>query len=302
MSTNKEQVKAVDITSRFGEWVMNPRTGKKNLRPNFKALIEYALSEDNKGKISEMFSQFYDYSLYNTMILGIQMMAMGRLQPVLCPSKWKRLGYEVVDEDMKLTALVPQMKVITIKEVDSDGVERLKKLEVPAFFKWVDKFYPMSATDCKDESKVAKKLSEQIMVDPVKICKELKIEIVEFNEMNGNCGGYSLKDEKKIAINPAFTKDSDTMMSTLFHEIAHALLHTKHRKDVNPNRGCREVEAELTSFLVCASLNKDFNADTSIGYIKGWLKRAENKLTDDMSKHIMDTANNILKAIKKTSK
>ena len=160
----------------------------------------------------------------------------------------------------------------------------------------------MSATDCKDESKVAKKLSDKITVDAVKICKELDIKIVDFDNMNGNCGGYSFKDERKIAINPAFTQANDVMMSTLFHEIAHALLHTKDRKDVNTNKGCREVEAELTSFLVCASLSKDFNADTSIGYIKNWLKVANNKLTDEMSKHVMDTANNILKAIKKTSK
>lgn len=290
-----------NIQSTFGEWVNNPRTGKKNLRPRFKGLIEFALDPANKGQLSEMFTRFYDYSLFNTMILAHQcMMLKGKLSPVLCPSKWEKLGCKVNKGATPLTALVPQMKTVTIEEVNDDGVKVKKTIQVPAFFKWVDRFYMLEDTDCKNPAKVVK--VGKITINPEAICKELKIKLIPFNMMDGNCGGYSKVDKKEIALNPHFNQEDSVMMSTLFHEIAHAILHHKERKDRDLSRANREVEAELVAFLVCASVNKDLNVDNQVGYIKSWLERSKTGFTDTMSEHAMQTASQILQVIKKTSK
>lgn len=296
MSTIKD-----DVKNSFGEWAVNPRTGKKNLRPRFKNLIEYALDPANKGQLSDMFTKFYDYSLFNTMILSHQCIALkGKLSPVLCPSKWEKLGCKLNKNATPLTALVPQMKSVTIERVNDDGVIEKKTIQVPAFFKWVDKFYMLEDTDCKDISKVVK--VGVITINPEAICKALSIKIIPFSMMDGNCGGYSKVDAKEIALNPHFNQNDSVMMSTLFHEIAHSILHHKDRKDRDLSRANREVEAELVAFLVCASVNKNLNVDNSIAYIKGWLSRSKTGFTEAMSEHAMQTASQILQVIKKTQK
>lgn len=296
MSTIKD-----DVKNTFGEWALNPRTGKKNLRPRFKGLIEYALDPANKGQLSDMFTNFYGYSLFNTMILSRQcIMLKGKLSPVLCPSKWEKLGCKLNKSATPLTALVPQMKKITIERVNDDGVTEKETIQVPAFFKWVDKFYMLEDTDCKDISKVVK--VGKIEINPEAICKALSIKIIPFNMMDGNCGGYSKVDTKEIALNPYFNQNDSVMMLTLFHEIAHSILHHKDRKDRDLSRANREVEAELVAFLVCASVNKDLNVDNSIAYIKGWLSKSKTGFTETMSEHAMQTASQILQVIKKTQK
>jgi hypothetical protein len=71
-----------------------------------------------------------------------------------------------------------------------------------------------------------------------------------------------------IEINIAPKNNDASMVATLIHEVAHIELKHLGNDDIPYNVG--EMEAELTSFMVCAALGVDNGR--SRGYISNWLK------------------------------
>src|SRR5439155_22781803 len=95
----------------------------------------------------------------------------------------------------------------------------------------------------------------------------LKIEREEFQTMDGNTQGYA-KRGRKIAVSPV----AALPLKTLFHEIAHAILHCDQGDmsdtDQTP-RSAAEVEAEAVALLCYESLGLP-GAEFSRGYIQSW--------------------------------
>src|SRR5438132_4460775 len=95
----------------------------------------------------------------------------------------------------------------------------------------------------------------------------LGIECIPFDKTDGNCQGFARGNQ--IAINPV----AQLPHKTLFHEIAHVLLHTSEGDFTDTEqtpRNLREVEAESVALLCCEALGLE-GADYARGYIQHWL-------------------------------
>ena len=120
----------------------------------------------------------------------------------------------------------------------------------------------------------------------------LNITRTHFDEMNGNIQGFATGRE--IAVSPI----AAIPHKTIFHEIAHCVLHhTTSEKlvdsEVTP-MNLREVEAEAVALICCESLNLD-GAEFARGYIQHWLK-GEKEIPNHNAARIFAAASTILKA------
>ena len=119
--------------------------------------------------------------------------------------------------------------------------------------------------------------------------RNLEIEIVPFDLVDGNVQGYSIG--RKVAISPI----AQIPIKTLFHEMGHVLLgHT----DLNPHdetlpRSPKEVEAESVAYLCLSALGLK-GGEYCRGYIQGWIKTES--IPEKSAQKIMNVADKILKA------
>jgi hypothetical protein len=98
--------------------------------------------------------------------------------------------------------------------------------------------------------------------------EELSIRKEPYQAMSGNSTGYAKTAERIIAVSPlAFDP-----FKTTAHEIAHVILHPNIFSDHNGlPRDAKEVEAELTAYLVKSALGRTENLEFSRGYVHGWM-------------------------------
>lgn len=119
----------------------------------------------------------------------------------------------------------------------------------------------------------------------------LNIERIPFENLDGNTQGYARRGGK-IAINPLVALS----FKTLFHEIAHSILHCADGDmadtDQTP-RSAAEVEAETVALLCCESLGLP-GAEFSRGYIQSWAKGEA--ISERSAQRIFHAADRILKA------
>jgi hypothetical protein len=88
--------------------------------------------------------------------------------------------------------------------------------------------------------------------------------------VDGNTQGYAIPRERVMAISPIAFDPTKTGIN----EAAHVLLHGDEGQLVDtdrPERSTREVEAELTAYLVKAALGIDNGQEFSREYIQNWL-------------------------------
>src|SRR5260370_12127191 len=94
----------------------------------------------------------------------------------------------------------------------------------------------------------------------------LCIERIAFDKTDGNCQGFARGSQ--IAINPV----AQLPHKTLFHEMAHVILHTSEGDFTDTEqtpRNLREVEAEAVALLCCKALGLEV-VDYPPGYIQNW--------------------------------
>ena len=112
-----------------------------------------------------------------------------------------------------------------------------------------------------------------------------------FRTWNGNTQGYA-KRGGKIAVSPIAALPH----KTLFHEIAHSLLHCGEgdlSDTENTRHDVREVEAEAVALLCCESLGLP-GAEFSRGYIQSWGRREA--ISERSAQRIFHAADQILRA------
>ena len=123
----------------------------------------------------------------------------------------------------------------------------------------------------------------------------LNIQRVEFEDLGGNTQGYA-KRGGKIAVSPIAALPH----KTLFHEIAHSLLHCGDgdlSDTENTPHDVREVEAEAVALLCCESLGLP-GAEFSRGYIQAFLKTGGQgqAISERSAQRIFHAADQILRA------
>lgn len=120
----------------------------------------------------------------------------------------------------------------------------------------------------------------------------------------GNAKGAFYPNDQKILLNP--DNSIGEKIGTTIHELAHATLHNFHKgkNDSGLSTGRKELEAEMTSYLV----SKHFGLDTSekaIRYMSHWtnqLKDLNDKELNQSMTRIHKTVSCVIKSVEKHTK
>lgn len=103
------------------------------------------------------------------------------------------------------------------------------------------------------------------------------------NWRDGSAKGFYAPAEKVIILNPDNTPSEND--AVLLHELGHAILHSKelnsiqkhlhleHHKTMKTSE--RELEAEMTAYLVCSQIGIDIT-DEAVRYIASWTSNGNN--------------------------
>jgi antirestriction protein ArdC len=248
------------------------------------ALLQEAVTKP--GYIHEAYTRFHSYSVGNQMLALFQCFARG-LQPgpLATWPKWKELGRYVKKGEKALTLCMPLICKRTKRVKQEDGTEQEEQFAF-THFSLRPLWFTLAQTEGKDyEPASLPEWSGETAL------AALKIEREEFQTMDGNTQGYA-KRGRKIAVSPIAALPH----KTLFHEIAHALLHCDQGDmsdtDQTP-RTVAEVEAEAVALLCCESLGLA-GAEFSRGYIQSWGQGQA--ISERSAQRIFHAADQILRA------
>lgn len=254
-------------------------------RPDWTALLKQAL--DVPGRLSDAYRMFHNYSLGNQILAAIELMTRGLpLAPIASFNRWKELGRSVKKGEKAISLVMP----VTVKKKAKDDEAAGEESANGTFTVFLLKrnWFSLDQTD-GEEFKPEVKTPRW---DKQRALATLQIEEVPFEHLNGNCQGYAIPSEQKLAVNPVAAMP----WKTLFHEMAHCLLHTKEAQMADGDmmaRCIKEAEAEATAYLCCATLGLP-GMEESRGYIQNWLNGEE--FPDKSARRVFTAADKILKA------
>ena len=216
-----------------------------------KMLKDVSGNDDLRIKFVEFLNKFHNYSFGNILWLMFQANFSGiELSHVRGKKQWlDEFKRSLKNDAVPFNILAPRIWKKELNEIDP--LTEKKKVLTRLYFNVVQ-VYDYSQTDgepiqfpsyrelkCENPEQKLKEFTE-------KISKKYP---VEFISMNIQTGGNT--DSEKIRINNL--RPIDSQLYTLLHEYGHAILeHVKKRDKVTVQE--REVEAELTAFLVATKL------------------------------------------------
>lgn len=229
-----------------------PRRPNQQLEVEWGELLETALTAP--GRISEVYSRFYNYSFGNMVMLMLQ----GVDEPVNTLKRWNSMNRRVIKGSRAASIMVP----LTYKEENERG-EEVRRLRG---FKLSKSLFTVSQTEGDPIPPVEPK-----GWDLETAHKNLDIKRVPFVGLDGNMQGYSR--DREYAINPV----AGNPTKTTFHEIGHIVLgHTTEDEhaEYQQHRGVKEFQVESTAYLTMNELGEldEKTASESRGYISSWLK------------------------------
>jgi len=227
--------------------------------PKWSGLLVEAVNKP--GTIMKAYSAFWNYSVGNQILALIQCQLRGiQPGPINTFPKWQALGRVVKRGEKALTLCMP----LTRKRRNVESDEKNDPKEEPIFMTFVHKarWFVVSQTYGNELG--------PIMIpewDAERALTTLCIERITFDKTDGNCQGFARGSQ--IAINPV----AQLPHKTLFHEMAHVVLHASEGDFTDTEqtpRNLREVEAESVALLCCEALGLE-GADYARGYIQNWL-------------------------------
>lgn len=277
---------------------------KKRERPDWGALFLEALAKP--GRLADCYAMFHEYSLGNRILAAIQLAARGLpLAPIASFGKWKVLGRSVKKGEKAISLIMPL--TISRKPEDDGPASTDMTHEAPAesdkgassgkksgFTIFVLKPHWFSLDQTEGE-----RYEPKVEIPDwakTKALASLGVFEERFELMDGNTQGYAIPGEKGVAINPLAAMP----WKTLFHEIAHCLLHSKEAQMADGAlmpRDIKEAEAEAVAYLCCATLGLP-GLDESRGYIQDWLgsKERSEEFAKKSAARVFSAADRILKA------
>lgn len=226
-------------------------------RPDWQQILTDAVNRP--GMLLDAFHAFHNYSLGNQILAWMQCAARELpVGPLATYKRWQALGRQVRKGEKALCLYQPRTYRARPEEGDEDaeGETRTTFVLRPAWF-------VLAQTDGGD--------AEPQAVpgwDPEVALARLGITRVPFEMMEGNVLGYASPRERTVAINPV----DPTPLKTLFHELAHVVLHADDpasAETADLPRNLREVEAEGVALLLSDALGVP-GAEYSRGYIQNW--------------------------------
>jgi antirestriction protein ArdC len=256
--------------------------------PKWSALLVEAVNKP--GTIMKAYSAFWNYSVGNQILALIQCQLRGiQPGPINTFPKWQTLGRVVKRGEKALTLCMPLTRKRRIDKED----ENEERSEEQTYTTFVHKarWFVVSQTYGNELGPIT--IPEW---DAEQALKSLCIERITFDKTDGNCQGFARGNQ--IAINPV----AQLPHKTLFHEMAHVLMHTAEGDFTDTEqtpRNLREVEAESVALLCCEALGLE-GADYARGYIQTWLYRGigydADAIPEKSAQKIFRAADQILKA------
>lgn len=264
---------------------------KKRERPDWGALFVEAL--EKPGRLAECYSVFHEYSLGNRILAAIQLHERGLpLAPIASFGKWKSLGRSVKKGEKALSLIMP-ITITKKVEAESKCIEDCgAKKKTFTIFVLKRNWFSLDQTE-------GDSLERKVQTpgwDKATALGRLGITEERFEMVNGNVQGYATPNEKRLAINPVAARP----WKTLFHEIAHCLLHSQEARmsdGVAIPEDIMEAEAEAVAYLCCATLGLP-GLTESRGYIQAWLgsKQRSKEFARKSAARVFAAADRILKA------
>jgi hypothetical protein len=218
---------------------------------DYETIVRQALTEP--GKVAEAYFAFHEFSMGNQ---WLAIMQFGRAEPIHTFPGWKAIDRHVKKGARAIELIMPVFKKAKA-EVTSEDEQ--STVDFIARRNW----FGLSMTEGREYTP-----------DPVpnfdfcRCMEELSIRKEPYQSMSGNSMGYAKTAERIIAVSPlAFDP-----FKTTAHEIAHVFLHPNIFSDHHGlPRDAKEVEVELTAYLVKTALGRTENLEFSRGYIQGWM-------------------------------
>ena len=275
---------------------------EKSNRANWGKLFSDALL--CPGKVSEAYSVFHDYSLGNAILAAMQLTVKGLpLSPIASFNKWKQLGRCVKKGEKAIALVMP----VTVKTKSNDEVEngagsndndKEVRSSGRTIFVLKNNWFSLDQTDGAD-------YTNEVAIpewNKAQALSGLGVTEGRFDLTDGNAQGYAVPNEKRLAINPLAAMP----WKTLFHEIAHCLMHSKEAQMADGDlmqKDIKEAEAEAVAYLCCATLGLP-GLEESRDYIQGWLgsKERSDEFSNKSASRVFSVADKILKAGTNVSK
>ena len=266
-------------------------------KPDFGKLFSSILEQP--GIIGDHYSLFHRYSLSNQALAVEQMMMRGiEIGPISTFNGWKKLGRRVKKGEKALLLYMP----ITIRKkkdeqnkAQDDADEGLQD-KTFTVFRLLPRWFAYAQTEPAGDEHQEQTPSSAPDWDQDLALLKLGIRVIPYDHVDGNCQGYAIPSRKEVAINPVAAFPH----KTLFHEMAHCLLHggdDAFTDTLDVNKCIREAEAESVAFLCCAALGLD-GLKEARGYVQGWLRDAEDRelFMKQSARRVFACADKILKA------
>ena len=208
------------------------------------------------------------------------------------------------------------------KQLIAEGKLKVVRFQVRDLLKGQGKFtlykvFELSQTNLKPEAypkampnrhynfETDKVKTQEVLLGLQDYAQKLGVAIsTDEHHVLGNAKGAFYPNDQKILLNP--DNSIGEKIGTTIHELAHATLHNFHegKKEVFLSSGRKELEAEMTSYLV----SKHFGLDTSeeaIRYMSHWtnqLKDLNDKELNQSMTRIHKTVSCVIKSVEKHTK
>jgi len=290
-ATSHSQIQIEGLTS---EQQVEKQEGKQK-GPDFLALLHQALTEP--GRIAACYSMFHCYSFGNALWVAEQLEARGEpLAPIASFNRWRELGRVVKKGSRALQMCMPvtvKAKADKAKADDSTEQDDNRRVLFVVRRNWFALHHtePLEGIEQQAIETATPDWNAERALASLGITRE------EFQHHNGNVQGYAKPEARHVAVSPLAMNPA----KTLFHEIAHCLLHSEQaRMDdaADLTRDLAEVEAESVAYLCCAVLDLPGLEDAR-GYVQDWLAGSgcdAETFTDKHARRVLGAVDKIMKA------
>lgn len=234
---------------------------------------QYLNSKQYKDFLNTM-SRFPHYSYRNIQLLKAQ---MPTVQAVASFKSWKEdFGRTVIKGSKSLRIFAPQITKLRDPQTgeilkDGQGNDKTR-----VTFKLVPVF-DISQTEGKELPKPIYQLegnheNYSKLYRSAKEYAQSKGLTMEFNSNIGEANGYYSRKENKIVIKAGMSEQQT--LKTIYHELAHADLHSSQTVTKDLQYSDEELQAESVAYVVANHYGLD-TSEYSFGYLATWVKDKE---------------------------
>lgn len=244
------------------------------------------------------YSLFHHYSFNNCMLILSQYPNAQRVAPL---NVWNKLERSVIpgEKAIKIIAPSPYRKKIVQDKIDpntnqpmtdGNGNPLKEEREIVIQHYHLTSVFDVNQTQGKDLPKLTEELKgETEQYDAlIKHIRSISPAKISFYDMeDSDTKGCFYPESNRIVIKKGMSQIQT--LKTMFHELAHAMLHNDTKPDVEKSTEQKEIEAESIAYILADRYGMD-TSDYSFPYIASWSKDKDLSLLKDSMLTIKSTS------------